>query len=124
MSLDHVQNVLVVEDESLLALDLECALEELGWEIAGSLGGVAQALNWLKARERPPTAAVLDVNLGGEMVFPVAEALAARNVPFVFATGYSDVVNRSGFSGRPTLAKPVDRDALKRALDALLAPNQ
>jgi CheY-like chemotaxis protein len=112
--------VLVVEDEALLALDLEDTLEDLGWRVAGSMGGVREALAWLDAREAP-RAAVLDVNLGGEVVFPVAEALRARQVPFVFATAYADVVGRSGFSDATVLNKPVNRAKLKAALDVLLA---
>lgn len=114
--------ILVVEDEALLALDLECTLEDLGWRVAGSMGGVRQALAWLGGQTRAPNAALLDVNLGGEMVFPVAEALAALKVPFAFATGYADLVTRSAFSAAPTLTKPVDRDRLKDVLDGLLNP--
>lgn len=112
--------ILVVEDEALVALDLECTLEDMGWQVAGLMGGVRQALNWLDAQPSAPQAALLDVNLGGEMVFPVAEALEARRIPFAFATGYADVVARSGFADTPTLSKPVDHDRLREVLEALL----
>jgi CheY-like chemotaxis protein len=108
--------MLVVEDEALVALDLEYALEEMGWRVAGSLSGVAQALAWLADPDHAPTAALLDVNLGGETVFPVAEALHARKIPFAFATGYADLVARSTFSGTPTLTKPWEPERLKRIL--------
>ncbi|MBV9511631.1 MAG: response regulator [Caulobacteraceae bacterium] len=115
----RIPSILVIEDEALVALDLEFTLEEMGWSVAGSLGGVGQALAWLD-REPCPDAALLDVNLGGETVFPVAKALAARRIPFAFATGYADMVARSDFSAAPTLIKPVDRDLLKQVLDGLL----
>jgi CheY-like chemotaxis protein len=113
-------SILVVEDEALVALDLEFTLEEMGWQVAGSMGGVTQALRWLNGREPGPSAALLDVNLGGEMVFPVAEALKARRIPFAFATGYADLVSRSNFASAPVLMKPVDRDRLRLVLDGLL----
>jgi len=113
-------SILVVEDEALVALDLEYTLEEIGWTVTGSMGAVGDALAWLGGPDAPPCAALLDVNLGGETVFPVAEALKARGVPFAFATGYADMVARSPFAGSPTLTKPVDREALKSVLDGLL----
>ena len=112
--------ILIVEDEALLALELETTLEDLGWEVAGSLSGVQQALTWLADRHRDPAAAVLDVNLGGEMVFPVAEALARRQIPFAFATGYADLISRSPFAGTPTLTKPVQKERLRKTLQSLL----
>lgn len=112
-------SILLVEDEALVALDLEQTLEELGWRVAGSMAGVGEALNWLGGQDPAPNAALLDVNLGGEVVFPVAEALEARHVPFAFATGYADLVSRSTFSAVPTLIKPVDLDLLKLVLDSL-----
>jgi CheY-like chemotaxis protein len=113
-------SILVVEDEALVALDLECTLQDMGWRIAASLGGVTETLDWLRRTDTAPDAALLDVNLGGEMVFPVAEALEARDIPFAFATGYADRVSRSAFSGSPTLTKPLEHGRLKLVLDGLL----
>ena len=79
--------VLVVEDEFLLALDLELVLERHGFRVLGPTATVAQALRLLEDGE-PPDVALLDVNLKGEMVTPVAEALRARGVPFVLASAY------------------------------------
>ncbi len=109
-------SILVVEDEALVALDLEYTLEDMGWRVAGSMGGVLSALAWLNGRDAGPDAALLDVNLGGEMVFPVAEALALRQIPFAFATGYADLVSESDYAHAPVLTKPVDQDRLREVL--------
>src|SRR5690349_13650335 len=76
--------ILLVEDEGLVAMTMEDMLVDLGCDIAGSFGGVAAALAWL-AGEPALDGALLDVNLGGEMVFPVADVLIARGVPIIFA---------------------------------------
>jgi len=114
-------SILLVEDEALVALDLEHTITEMGWRVAGSLGGVGETLAWLLGQPEGPNAALLDVNLGGEMVFPVAEALEARRIPFAFATGYADLIAETRFAGRPTLTKPLNDQSLKRVLDGLLA---
>ena len=113
-------DILIVEDEAIVALDLEYTLESLGWRVVASLSGVDQALAWLRGQERPPAAALLDVNLGGQRVFPVAHALTDRKAPFVFVTGYADVVANSAFAGAPTLTKPVDPERLQTVLRGLV----
>ena len=115
-----VRRILILEDEALVALDLEGTVTELGWEVAASLSSVRQALTWLDSHAEPD-AALLDVNLGGELVFPVAEALQTRSTPFAFCTGYADMVSHSPFADRPTLVKPHDPDRLKQVLDGLAA---
>ena len=79
--------VLVVEDESLVAMLLEDCLAELGYEVAGTVGDVSTALEAVKQGNLDM--AVLDVNLGGTMSFPIAEELDARGVPYIFVTGYA-----------------------------------
>ena len=79
------RKVLLVEDEALVAMMMEDVLADLGWEVAGSFGDVAPTLDWLEKNE-DLDAAVLDINLGTENVFPVAEALKARGTPFTFNT--------------------------------------
>src|SRR6185312_15427283 len=79
--------ILIVEDALLLALELEAGLAEAGACVAGSAADVEEGL---RMAELPLDAAVLDANLNGESVLPVAQALAARGVPFIFATGYGD----------------------------------
>jgi CheY-like chemotaxis protein len=107
--------VFVVEDELLLALVLEDMLSDLGCVLAGSAESVAQALSEI---ERTPEidAAILDVHLGGELVFPVADALSQRHIPFVFSTGFGpkDLGERYPESGY--LAKPYPPEALAAAL--------
>src|SRR5262249_477527 len=78
--------VLVVEDDYLVAMDIVRALERAGAEVIGPAPAVEAALDALE--QTAPDGAILDINLGGEMAFPVADALLARGVPFVFATGY------------------------------------
>lgn len=112
--------VLVVEDEMLVAALLEDRLEALGCQVIGPAAGVAQALELLATT--PVDAAVLDVNLAGEKVFPVADALAERGVPFIFATAYGAAGVADRHSQRTILDKPYQERALEHALrSALLA---
>jgi CheY-like chemotaxis protein len=96
--------VLVVEDEQLIGLMLADVLEELGSAVLGPAATVSEAIA-LVERE-PVTAALLDLNLRGETVYPVADRLAAAGIPFVFITGYghSQLVRRH--AGVPVLTKP------------------
>jgi CheY-like chemotaxis protein len=109
--------VLVVEDEGLIALLLDDMLEDLGFHVAYSAASVAQALAWLD-QGGAPDAALLDVNLAGEKVFPVADALAARGVPFVFSSGYGEMSERR-FGAAPMLGKPIRADRLAEVLRGL-----
>jgi len=99
--------VILVEDESLVALMMEDLLSELGCEVIASFAALSPAMDWLKGQSRKPDGAVLDVNLGGQMVFPLAAELAARDVPFAFATGYG-ALSDDRFAAAPVLHKPVD----------------
>jgi PAS domain S-box-containing protein len=97
--------VLIVEDAVLLALELETGLSEAGAEVVGPAYELAEAMALL---DQQIDVAVLDANLNGLSVIPVAEALAARGVPFVFATGYGDAGGApSGFDA-PIIRKPYD----------------
>lgn len=107
--------VMIVEDEALVAMMVEDMLGDLGCEVAGSFGAVDDALAYLGGGGPRPDGAVLDINIGGEMVFPVAEALRERGVPFVFATGYGDLP-RKGFESIEVLAKPINVGALRQAV--------
>lgn len=102
--------VLVVEDDALLALALEINLAELGCEIVGMASSLRDALPL--AREAAIDGAILDVNLAGEKVYPVADALAARNIPFLFATGYGIAGLRDCDRARPVLQKPYQIDSV------------
>jgi DNA-binding response OmpR family regulator len=85
--------VLIVEDAVLLAMELENGLSDAGAQIIGPAYELEEALALL---DQPIDAAVLDANLNGHSVTPVAQALAARGVPFVFATGYGDAGGHTG----------------------------
>ncbi len=111
--------VLVVEDESIVAFLIEDMLLELGFSKVWHAGSVAAALALLQ--DRRPHCAVLDVNLAGQMVYPVAERLRVLQAPFVFVTGYG----RSGIAPEwqacAVLQKPFDLPPMRDALSALLA---
>jgi CheY-like chemotaxis protein len=98
--------ILVVEDEYFLADDLRELLADAGAEVLGPVASIAEA-NKLIASGAPIDAAVLDVNLSGQAVFPVADALQARNVPFVFTTGYDRWTLPDRFIAVPRLEKPL-----------------
>ncbi|HKQ44465.1 MAG TPA: response regulator [Rhizomicrobium sp.] len=104
--------VLIVEDEIVVALFLEDLLSEFGYEVAGVVGHLDDAM----AHQPDYDVAVLDVHLNGRNVFDFADALAARGTPFVFATGYGARGIPDRHCGRPVLQKPFRPDELKRAL--------
>ncbi|GAA0663442.1 response regulator [Sphingomonas insulae] len=110
--------ILIVEDEPLIAMMLEDFLEVLEKTAVGTVDSVASAL--ARVNDGGIDAAILDVNLrGGEKSTPVAEALAARDIPFVFATGGSDDSVDAQFRDRPVLQKPFTMEGVARALEAL-----
>jgi DNA-binding response OmpR family regulator len=114
--------VLVVEDEALVAMLLEDELHDAGAEVL-TASTVAEALRLVDtaALGGGLSAAVLDMNIGGEAVLPVADALAARGVPFVFATGYGGDHGRGRHAAAPVLGKPLDLGGLIAALHALVS---
>ena len=111
--------VFVVEDEAMIRMLLEDMLGELGCTIAAAAGRIEDALEAAKTAEFD--VAVLDVNLQGQNTAAVAEALAARSLPFVFATGYGAHGMPEAFRDRPTLKKPFQLDALGRTLQSALS---
>lgn len=112
--------VILVEDESLIAMMMEDLLTDLGCEIVGAFGALGPAMAWLDARADALDGAILDVNLGGETVFPLAEALADRGVPFVFATGYGALPD-DRFADAPLINKPVDPEKLRPVVERFTA---
>lgn len=106
--------ILLVEDEGLVAMMVEDLLADLGCEVACSASTVAEALAWLKDGGCAD-AALLDVSLSGETVFPVAEALAARGTPFAFSTGYGEAPD-ARFRHAPLLGKPIQAGRLEEVL--------
>lgn len=101
--------LLIVEDEFIIAFDLAQTLEDLGMAIVGPAGTVSQALALVEAEGAHLDGAVLDVNLRDEQVFPVADALAARGIPFVFTTGYDAAILPARYADVPRCEKPVDK---------------
>ncbi len=107
--------VLLVEDEVLVGLMMRDVLEDNGIRALGPFGNVRDALS--AARSGGFGGAILDVNLNGEMVYPVAEYLVREKVPFAFVTGYGRETIDARFRDIPVLLrKPVDQDALKTFL--------
>jgi DNA-binding response OmpR family regulator len=98
-------HVLVVEDEFMVGAALESMLQDLGCTVVGPVPRLAPALRI--AEGEPLDGAVLDLNLAGEEAYPVAEALAARGVPFLFVTGYGHRSVREDFRSVPRLDKPI-----------------
>jgi CheY-like chemotaxis protein len=109
---------LVVEDEGSVAWLIEGMLEELGCEVAASVVTLAEAL--AAATDKSFDFAVLDVNLAGELVFPVAELLQRRQLPFLFSTGYGRMGVPATFRGCEVLNKPFGIEELKRKLCIIL----
>ena len=121
--------LLLVEDEALVAMALKDMLTELGFEVVGAFNKVTEALAVVTNQD--VNAAVLDVNLGGELIYPVADSLVAKGVPFVFITGYGAEAIDGRFASYRVLQKPIQRQmlqntfivdsggALRRPLDAV-----
>lgn len=114
-----IPRVLVVEDEYLIRMLLEDMLVDVGYTIAAAVGSIAEARQ--HAISDTFDVAILDVNLDGEDVFPVAEILAKRGLPFVFVTGYGEGSLPDSYRGRPALQKPFHAEQLKATLAGLLA---
>ena len=115
------RSILIVEDESLVAMLLETILEDMGCATVGPISNIDEALKLL-ADDVPLDGALLDVNVAGREVFPVAAALQARNIPFVFSTGYGEGGLPDEWRGLPVIQKPFTEaavhDALIKALTA------
>lgn len=108
------RRVLVVEDEWVTADDLCGQIRGEGAQVVGPVATVAQALGAIEGG--PPDAAILDINLGGEMAFRVADALRARGIPFLFATGYDAWSIPEGYRDVTRLEKPFDVSRCLRML--------
>ena len=111
--------VLVVEDEYLIRMLLEDMLGDLGYAVAAAVGSIAEAQQ--VAANGEFSAAVLDVNLDGLEIYPVADILAGRGLPFVFVTGYGERNLPERYRDRPALQKPFQAEQLQAALAGLLA---
>jgi len=104
--------VMVVEDEALVAMAVTESLTDLGCDVVGPFSRCAEAM--AAVTDNDIHAAVLDINLGSEMVYPLADMLATHGVPFVFVTGYGAESVAPRFAGVPVLQKPIERQMLQR----------
>lgn len=111
--------VLVVEDEALVSMLVEDMLTDLGCTIVGPAAEIEEALRLAGSAEID--AALLDVNLGGRPIFPVADALKARGVPFAFASGYGEAGLTEDHRGATVLQKPFREADLRRVLENLVS---
>jgi two-component sensor histidine kinase/CheY-like chemotaxis protein len=111
IKLDTGNSILLVEDEILVAMMMRDTLTELGFSVAGPFSRVSDAM--VAAVHDEIDAGIIDINLGGEFVYPVADVLVARNIPFVFVTGYGVESIEARFGSVPVIKKPVQRQALE-----------
>lgn len=108
--------VLVVEDEVAIAMLIEDMLLDLGAEVIGPAGRLAQATSMADGHV---DLAIIDVNVAGEPVYPLAEILAAKSIPFVFSTGYGAGGIEQAWRDRPVLQKPFSQADLEKVLRAV-----
>jgi DNA-binding response OmpR family regulator len=118
-SLEHMR-VLVVEDEFLLGLSLLEDLAEAGADVVGPVSTLDEALEVVTSEAFD--LALLDINIRGEMSFPIADALLARNVPLIFLTGYDADVIPERFRRWPRIGKPYDPRELASTLAVIARP--
>jgi DNA-binding NtrC family response regulator len=110
--------ILVIEDDSMIRMLLADMLESLGHTVAGEAARIDEAL--AAAQNATCDVAILDVDLGGKSCEPVAQALAGRKIPFIFATGYGAQALPESFRDRPTLKKPFHLDGLGQTIETAL----
>lgn len=112
------RSVFLVEDEVMIRMMVADMLEELGYKVAAEAGDINEALRLAQATEFD--IAILDVNVNGKVISPVAEAVQLRNRPFVFATGYGVQGLPEKFRDRPALQKPFQMETLAKMIDTAL----
>ena len=108
-------SVFLVEDEVMIRMMVTDMLRELGHHVAAEAGRVGEAIELVQRTHFD--IAILDVNLHGEPVFPVAEAIKARHRPFIFATGYNSSILPDEFRNHPALQKPFRIEALRELIE-------
>ncbi|MEO6381376.1 MAG: response regulator [Nitrobacter sp.] len=111
-------SVFLVEDEAMIRMMVADMLEELGYSIAAETGEIEQALKL--ARTAKFDIAILDVNVNGKLISPVAEVIEARNRPFIFATGYGTQGLPPEYRDRPALQKPFQMENLALMIERTL----
>ena len=108
-------SIFLVEDEVMIRMMVADMLEELGYNVAAEAGEIGDALKLAQSVEFD--LAILDVNVNGKVISPVADVIAARNRPFIFATGYGSSGLPAEYRDRPALQKPFQIDPLGRAIE-------
>ena len=108
--------VLIAEDEFLVGIQLEEDLRSAGCSIVGPFGTLETAT--VASRRERFDLALLDINLNGDLVYPLADELSARGVPFIFLSGYLSAALPERFRGSPLIAKPHDPAALIEVIRA------
>ena len=111
-------SVFLVEDEVMIRMMVADMLQELGYTIAAEAGEIGEAIRL--AQTTYFDLAILDVNVNGKVISPVADLLKANNRPFIFATGYGLSGLPEQFRNRPSLQKPFQLDTLSRTIDVAL----
>jgi CheY-like chemotaxis protein len=114
------RTVLVVEDEALVGMELQFELEHAGADVIGPIPTLTEAIS--AATEKTFAAAILDIDLRGQDVFPAADHLKTRDIPFLFHTGHGRRVELTeGYPGVPVCKKPMSTERLLRVLAGLLS---
>ena len=119
MTMTSSRSILIVEDEPLIAMMLEDFIQSLGHEVSGNCDSVGTALK--EVEKGAFDLAILDINLKGESVWPVASALRDKGTPFVLATGGHVDPPPAEFAGVPTIEKPYTIDRVTPIIEAVLA---
>jgi CheY-like chemotaxis protein len=110
--------VFLVEDEVMIRMMVADMLEELGYHVAAEAGEINEAIRLVQCTEFD--IAILDVNVNGKVITPVAELIKARTRPFIFATGYGSSGLPEQYRDRPALQKPFQLETLARVIDSTL----
>ena len=114
-------SVFLVEDEVMIRMMVTDMLEELGYSVAAEAGEIGEAMKLAQSAEFD--LAILDVNVNGKVISPVADVLAARKRPFIFATGYGSSGLPAEYRDRPALQKPFQIETLARTIEQALKRN-
>ena len=112
------RSVFLVEDEVMIRMMVADMLEELGYKVAAEAGDINEALRLAQATEFD--IAILDVNVNGKVISPVADLIREKGCPFIFATGYGSSGLPEQYRDRPALQKPFQLDALSKTIEAAL----